>query len=546
MRRFAELYAAIDESTRTTVKVTAMVEYFRIAPAADAAWAVAFLIGRKPRQVVPSRLLREWAAEAAAVPQWLFEESYHAVGDLAETIALLLPMGDTADRLDMCLARWVEDRLLPLADLDEPDKKRSLLESWRALEPLERFVWNKLITGAFRVGVSQSLVTRALADIAGLDPALIAHRLMGHWRPSASFFQDLVSSEARKTDPSRLYPFCLAYPMETSVEELGDPADWAAEWKWDGIRAQLIRRGGQTHIWTRGEELVTERYPDLHKSAEMLPDGTVIDGELLPWNFADDAPLPFAQLQKRIGRKNLSKKILADVPVVVVAYDLLEADGKDLRDSPFDERRKALADLLNRQWLADRLRLSPEVSFSEWKELATIRADSRQRMCEGLMLKRRESPYRVGRRRGDWWKWKVEPLTMDCVLTMAQRGSGRRASLYTDYTFAVWDEPGGSLLTIAKAYSGLTDAEIAVIDAFVKRNTTDKFGPVRAVKPEIVMELAFEAIQLSPRHKSGIAVRFPRIVRIRSDKKPEDADTLDRLKALLASTPKPFADEIEP
>lgn len=537
MKRFAELYTAIDESTRTTVKVAAMADFFRTADPADAAWAVSFLIGRKPRQLVPTKLLRTWAAEAAGIPEWLFEESYHAVGDLAETIALLLPYGEAAQRVDRTLADWVENHLLPLSGMDEAARRDSLCRSWAAMDPAERFVWNKLITGAFRVGVSQNLVTRALAEVAGVDQARIAHRLMGEWTPTASFFRSLVSSETLASDPKQLYPFYLAYPLEHEPERLGDPAEWSAEWKWDGIRAQLIRRRGETHIWTRGEELVSERYPDLHEPAAALPDGTVIDGELLPWSFADDAPLPFAQLQKRIGRKNLGKKILAEVPVVLVAYDLLENAGEDLRERPFSQRRSLLVDLLERQSGQDRLRISPEVPFATWDELIRARGESRGRKCEGLMLKHRNSPYRVGRKRGDWWKWKVAPLTMDCVLTMAQRGSGRRASLYTDYTFAVWDRPGGSLVTVAKAYSGLTDAEIARIDAFVKRNTTDRFGPVRAVKPEIVMEIAFEAIQISPRHKSGIAVRFPRIVRIRDDKRLEDADTLERLKALLAVSP---------
>jgi DNA ligase-1 len=543
MRRFAALFSAIDESTRTTVKVAAMAEYFRTAPAEDSAWAVAFLIGRKPRQLVPSRSLREWAAEVAGIPLWLFEESYHAVGDLAETIALLLPYGESTDRQDRSLAEWVEAHLLPLAGMDETAKRRSLERSWMAMDPAERFVWNKLITGAFRVGVSQSLVTRALAEVAGIDQAKIAHRLMGDWQPTGDFFRALISPEARDTDPSRLYPFYLAYPLEDAPESLGEPDEWSAEWKWDGIRAQLIRRNSETYIWTRGEELVSERYPELHAPAADLPDGTVIDGELLPWNFEADAPLPFAQLQKRIGRKNLGKKILAEVPVVLVAYDLLEHLGEDIRELPFSKRRELLMELLKYNFAQNNLRLSPEVPFTTWPELITARSGSRERLCEGLMLKRRQAPYRVGRKRGDWWKWKVDPLTMDCVLTMAQRGSGRRASLYTDYTFAVWDKPGGSLVTVAKAYSGLTDAEIARIDAFVKRNTTDRFGPVRAVTPEIVMELAFEAIQLSPRHKSGIAVRFPRIVRIRDDKRPADADTLDRLKALLAQSPTSISEE---
>lgn len=534
MKRFAALFAAIDESTRTTVKVEALVEYFRTASPEDAAWCIAFLVGRKPATAIRSGLLRQWAAEAAAVPLWLFEESYHAVGDLAETIALLLPDTPEEDLVEKNLAQWVEDDLIPLSKLPEEEKKLALLQAWGQMSRAERFMWNKLITGAFRVGVSQNLVTRAVAKVAGIDESVIAHRLMGQWSPSASFYETLIAKDASDSEPSRLYPFYLAYPLENDLHELGPPQEWHAEWKWDGIRSQVIRRQGQLHIWSRGEELVTDRYPELAAPASLLPDGIVIDGELLPWDFSANRPLPFSALQKRIGRKTVGKKLLAEIPVILMAYDLLERDGADIRTQAFFDRRKQLEDVISQLSESAQIRLSPQVAFDNWPSLVQTRLASREGMVEGLMLKRLDSPYRVGRKRGDWWKWKIEPMTMDCVLTMAQRGSGRRASLYTDYTFAVWDRPGGSLVPVAKAYSGLTDEEIAIVDAFVRKNTTDKFGPVRAVKPEMVMEIAFEAIGRSSRHKSGLAVRFPRIARIRHDKKLEEADTLDTLERLLA------------
>ena len=534
MKRFAALFAALDESTRTTVKVDALVDYFRNASSEDAAWCIAFLVGRKPASAIRSGLLRQWAAEAAGVPLWLFEESYHAVGDLAETIALLLPESPADDLIEKKLSQWVEDDFLPLAKLTEEEKKTALLRAWRQMSRAERFMWNKLITGAFRVGVSQNLVTRAIAKVAGIDESVIAHRLMGNWSPSAEFYASLIAKDASDSEPSRLYPFYLAYPLENDLHELGPPQDWHAEWKWDGIRSQLIRRQGQLHIWSRGEELVTDRYPELAVPASYLPDGTVIDGELLPWDFSADRPLPFSALQKRIGRKTVGKKLLAEIPVILMAYDLLEKDGADIRTQAFFDRRKLLENVIDHLGKSAQIRLSPQVMFESWPSLTHTRLASREGMVEGLMLKRLNSPYRVGRKRGDWWKWKIEPMTMDCVMTMAQRGSGRHASLYTDYTFAVWDHPGGSLVPVAKAYSGLTDEEITIVDAFVRKNTTDKFGPVRAVKPEIVMEIAFEAIGRSSRHKSGLAVRFPRIARIRQDKKPEEADTLESLERLLA------------
>jgi DNA ligase 1 len=532
VKAFAELYSALDETTRTTEKVRALIHYFGQVPRGDAAWAVYFLIGRKPRQVVPTAKLRAWAAAEAGIPDWLFEESYHAVGDLAETIALLLPAPSAAVETDRPLAEWVERRLLPLRDSGEDERHRAMLQAWSEMDDRQRFVWNKLITGSFRVGVSQQLVTRALAQVAGMDAAVVAHRLMGDWTPSAAFFDRLIEPDSRDADTSRLYPFFLAHPLDGGPAGLGDIADWQVEWKWDGIRAQLIRRGGSTFLWTRGEELVTERYPELARLGPDLPDGTAIDGEILPWKQGE--VLPFAQLQRRIGRKSLGKKLLAEVPVVLMAFDLLEDLGEDVRNRPLRWRRDRLAEIVAGASWGGGIQLSPILQAATWEELADVRAGSRGRQVEGLMLKRRESPYRVGRPRGDWWKWKIEPLTIDAVLMAAQRGSGKRASLYTDYTFGVWDQ--GRLVPIAKAYSGLTDAEIGRVDAFVRRNTIDKFGPVRTVTAELVFELAFEGIQRSPRHKSGVAVRFPRILRWRDDKPITEADTLDKLRALIPTS----------
>ncbi|MFO0907412.1 MAG: ATP-dependent DNA ligase [Isosphaeraceae bacterium] len=527
MRAFADLYTALDETNRTSAKVEALVEYFRAAPAADAAWAVYFLTGRKPRQVVPTAKLRLWAAAEANVPEWLFQEAYDAVGDLSETIALLLP--ESAGSSDLPLRHWVEDRLLPLRNADEESQRQALRQAWSEMDRTQRFVWNKLIGGSFRVGVSQQLVTQALARLAGIEATVIAHRLMGDWQPSPAFFESLRAESAGAVEVSRPYPFFLAHPLETPPESLGERSDWLAEWKWDGIRSQLIRRAGQTFLWTRGEELVTERYPELAAVGDALDDGTVIDGEILPWR--DDAPLPFAQLQRRIGRKTVGKIILAEVPVILMAYDLLEHEGRDLRSEPLEERRARLSEVVAAAAFPTRFRLSPTVETSTWSELADERESSRARSAEGLMLKRRGSAYGVGRRRGDWWKWKVNPLTIDAVLIAAQRGSGKRASLYTDYTFGVWDQ--GRLVPIAKADSGLDDAEIRKVDGFVRRNMIEKFGPVRTVSPELVFELAFEGLNRSPRHKSGIAMRFPRILRWRTDKVAADADSLDTLRSLL-------------
>jgi DNA ligase-1 len=527
MREFAGLYASLDETTATGEKVAALTEYFRSAPPEDAAWAVHFLVGRRPKRLVGSADLRAWAAEEAGVPDWLFEESHAAVGDLAETITLLLP--DNGASSDRPLAWWVEQRLLPLRGQDTAVQREEMLRAWRELGRRERFVWNKLITGAFRVGASARLVERALAAASGVDEGAIAHRLMGGWEPTPEFFRRLISHDVSDADLSRPYPFYLASPLEAAPESLGAPAEWLAEWKWDGIRAQLLRRAGRSWLWSRGEELLNGRFPEVESAAALLPDGTVIDGELLPW--ADDAPLPFAQLQRRIGRKTIGRKILEEVPVVLVAYDLLELDGEDLRALPLVERRARLTALLARTPSAGTFALSPAVDHGSWSAVAEARHRARDRSAEGIMLKRLASGYGIGRQRGDWWKWKVDPFAVDAVLMYAQPGSGRRAGLFTDYTFGVWE--GDHLVAFAKAYSGLTDAEIRKVDAFIRRNTLEKHGPVRVVKPELVFELAFEGIQRSTRHKSGVAVRFPRMSRWRTDKRPEDADTLDTVRGML-------------
>ncbi len=550
MRLFTKLYTTLDETNRTSEKVAALEAYFREADAADAAWALHFLCGRKVPRALTSTMLRLWAGEEAQLPAWLFEECYDAVGDLAETVALLLP--EPASTLALPLHELISQRLLPMRDAAEPMRKEMLLRTWRELEAKERLVWNKMMTGGFRVGVAQTLVVRALAGVAGVEQPIMAHRVLGRWQPTAEDFQRLLQeSDPGAGELARPYPFFLASALEGEPSALGEVADWQAEWKWDGIRAQLIRRHGEVLIWSRGDEVVTESFPEIAEAGGALADGTVLDGEILAWD--GDAPKPFASLQRRLGRKIVSARMRTAFPVAFVAYDLLEKDGADLRGRPLDERRR----FLEEEMLAASLR--PIATFSgiwetrdlfettitpksplrvseilrpgSWETLANLQRESRERQVEGIMLKRLASPYSVGRQRGDWWKWKIDPLMLDAVLIQAQLGHGRRASLYTDYTFALWD--AGKLVPVAKAYSGLSDAEILEVDAFVRANTIDKFGPIRVVKPELVFELAFETVQKSTRHKAGLAVRFPRMNRWRTDKKPADADTLESLRALV-------------
>ncbi|HUD41063.1 MAG TPA: ATP-dependent DNA ligase [Dokdonella sp.] len=537
MKRFAALYRELDRSTGTADKRAALVAYFREAPVEDAAWALWLLSGGKlaasRARIANSRELRAWIVAESGQPEWLVEDCYDHVGDLAETLALLLD-DPAAEDDDRPLHVWIERELLPPAGADEALRRDAVVRAWRTLGFDQRLLFNKLLTGALRVGVSQRLVQQALAEMSGIDIARIAQRMLGAWTPSPRFMRDLLTVEELPGDRQQPYPFFLASPLEPAdgievAARLGEVGDWLLEWKWDGIRLQLIRRGGEVALWSRGEERLEGRFPEIEAAAGALARDCVIDGELLAWGEREDRPLPFTALQKRIQRRKPGIRLLAEAPARVLAYDLLELDGTDLRTLPLRQRRETLATLVDQ--LADpRIALSPLVDARDWTEAARRREDARERGVEGLMLKRRESVYQVGRRRGDWWKWKIEPLTIDGVLLYAQSGHGRRSTLFTDYTFGLWD--GEALVPVAKAYSGLDDREILELDRWIRAHTLERFGPVRSVPAEHVFELGFEAVNRSSRHKSGIAVRFPRILRWRRDKPAAEADRLDALKAL--------------
>lgn len=526
MQRFAELYAQLDETRATSAKLAAMRRYFAEAPPEDAAWGLYFLLGNRLKRVIPPSRLRQWIGDFTGLSPALIEESYSHVGDLAETIALLIDAQGSTQNHELGLAEWVA-RLLALKDAPEAEQQAQLFDWWKHLPLLQCFLLNKLLTGSLRVGVSSGLAARALAEHASLAVDVVTHRLMGEWQPSAERYAALLAPTADVISPAQPYPFCLAHPLDDAGPQatLGDIGDWLAEWKWDGIRGQLIRRAGQTFLWSRGEELLNGRFPEIEALAAQLPDGSVLDGEVVGWK--DDRVLPFALLQTRIGRKSPGKKSLTDAPVNFLAYDLLEWQGRDLRTEPLSRRREQLRAVCD----SHGLKTSEAVSASNWSELAQRREEARERGVEGLMLKRLDSAYTAGRKTGIWWKWKTGALTVDCVLVYAQAGHGRRSNLYTDYTLAVWD--GEALVPVAKAYSGLTDVELNQMDRWIRAHTREKFGPVRSVEPLQVFEIAFEGIQASPRHKSGVAMRFPRISRWRQDKLAADADTLQSLQALL-------------
>jgi len=525
MKRFAQLFEALDYTTKTNERINALVGYFNEADDEDKLWTIALLAGKRPKRQVNSTKMKEWIADLAGIPMWVFEESYQVVGDMSETISLLLPDKPTSS--DKKLTTWMNE-IGELKDKEDSEKETYLKNAWSELNRRERFVLNKLIGGSFRVGISQKNMVKALSKYSGKDENVLAHRLMGNWSPNTHTYSELIMSEASEDEDSKPYPFYLAYALDEKSDFDGDPKNWFAEHKWNGIRGQLIKRGGEIYVWSRGEELVTDKYPELRELKSALFDGTVIDGEILP--FKDGKPLTFNDLQKRIGRKNVGKKLLADVPVVLFAYDLLEFEGKDLRNLKLENRREKLEEVIE-EANHSKLRISKLVNFQSIDDLRKERQNARANNSEGLMLKRKDATYKVGRKRGDWWKWKVDPLVIDAVMIYAMRGSGRRSNLYTDYTFAVWH--GKELVPFTKAYSGLTDDEFHQVDRFVKNNIIEKFGPVRSVKPELVFEIAFEGINESTRHKSGIALRFPRMSRWRKDNKPEEANTLDDLKEML-------------
>ncbi|MBC7627227.1 ATP-dependent DNA ligase [Ferruginibacter sp.] len=535
MKQFAKLVSVLGTSTKTNDKLQALQDYFAVAAEKDKVWVIAIFSGRRPKRIINSTILKAWCMELTGISPWLFDECYHTAGDLAETISLLLPEPENENNFvaEHTLSFYLET-FIRIEKQDELVKKQFITSSWQQMDRNEKFVFNKLITGGFRIGVSQTMMVKALAKSVNVAASVIAHRISGNWNPAITTFENLLSETVAATDFSKPYPFYLAYAVDEDVTKLEDEKLWQAEWKWDGIRGQIIKRDNNFFVWSRGEELLTEKFPEYNNFKDQLQEGTVIDGEIISLSTTakEDPfkPLPFAALQTRIGRKTITKKQLTAAPVGFIAYDLLEFNGEDIRYKSMAERRDLLEQVIANT-NDPSLHISPVIAFTNWQQLGHIRAKSREMGSEGIMLKRKISPYQAGRKRGDWWKWKIDPLTIDAVMIYAQKGHGRRSNLYTDYTFAVKD--GDKLVPFTKAYTGLTDKEFAQVDSFVKKNSIEKFGPVRTVKPELVFEIAFEGIAASNRHKSGVALRFPRMNRWRTDKKTEEINTLDDLKNML-------------
>ncbi|MCS3528986.1 ATP-dependent DNA ligase [Chryseobacterium sp. JUb7] len=525
MKHFADLINALESTNKTNAKIDAIIDYLERAPDEDKVWFIALFTGKRPKRNVNTNYMKEWALEITKLPFWLFQESYSSVGDLGETLSLILPPPN--EKIDRTLSQWMLE-IIDLKGKTDAEKKNFVLNSWNGLDYTERLIFNKLLGGSFRIGVSDKTLINALTKFSNQESSTLTHSLMGKWQPDEISFKELISAEKINPDNSKPYPFCLAYPLEKELEELGDPDEWQIEYKWDGIRGQIIKRNDEVFIWSRGEELITEQFPEITETIKQMNGNFVLDGEILA--VKDSKVLNFNELQKRLNRKTLTKKMLSEIPIEVFVYDLLELENNDLREKPIAARRAMLEELLLNED-PENIKLSQIIDFENWNELNEIRENSREINSEGLMLKQKKSPYHSGRKKGDWWKWKINPLTIDAVLIYAQKGSGRRSAYYTDYTFAV--KKGDSLVTIAKAYSGLTDKEIMEVSKFVNKNAIEKFGPVRTVKAELVFEIAFEGIGFSNRHKSGVALRFPRIVRWRKDKTADEIDDLEEIKKLI-------------
>jgi DNA ligase-1 len=549
MEAFCHLFHALDATPATEAKVALLAAFLQTCTPAEGAWALQVLLGRQSRRLITGRRLREICLSGSSWPAWLFDDCHRQVGDSAETISLLWTVdpGSPPGLLQGSLQHWMEERLPSLAALQGEEQADAVRDCWRELPPEQLLVVNKLLTGGLRVGVSEGLVIRALSRFCGVEEASLKHRLMGGFQPTEWAWQQLISTtEADQVPASRPYPFFLASPLEEGFLQTTPVSQWQVEWKYDGIRCQLIHRRGEVFLWSRGEDLINPSFPDLSAAAALLPEGLVLDGEVVIWPPGEAHPRPFAALQRRLGRRAPGRRILQEAPACYVIYDLLERAGVDLRSQPLQERRLLLEDHLGND-PPPSLRLAPVLPLNSWDDLEPLRSRAREAGAEGLMLKHRAAPYLSGRRRGHWWKHKLEPFRLDAVLVYAQAGSGRRANLYTDYTFALWDrpwrEPGETqldppkLVTFAKAYSGLDDRDIQRLDQWIRTHTIQRFGPVRAVEPELVFELAFEGIQPSSRHKSGVAVRFPRISRWRSDKGPREANSVEEALTLMAPAP---------
>jgi len=518
MRLFGQLLQACLQEPKTLQKISLLSDYFNEESPENMPMALHFLMGENMGRFCSGRQLREWAAQLLGLPDWLVDESYEALGDNSETISLLFPNKPSSLAHDL---KAVCERIQQLKSEPIDVKKDWIIDVWSKSSRDDIYTFNKLLGGGIRIGASKKNVLKALSRTVHLDVDILEQRLLGTWEPTKIAYDALVNPDDIAGKGTCPYPFFLASPIQDVDATLMPFSDWQIEPKWDGIRAQLVHRQEGTQLWSRGNDLISDQFPDILDSASELPYG-VYDGEVLAWGA--DGPQPFADLQKRLNRKKVTRQLLASIPCIMMLYDCLEFEGVDVREQALHERCKKIRDLRPPFYTSNPLTLNGVSALNDYVK------NARNNRVEGVIIKRLSSAYKSGRVRGDWWKLKVDPLLLDVVIMYAQKGKGIRSGLFTDYTFGVWDN--NQLVPIGKAYSGLTNDEIKQVHQILNNHLTDRFGPVRGVSPCVVLEVAFDSIQESPRHKSGLALRFPRINRLRLDKPVEEANSLEDARAL--------------
>jgi len=527
MKAFAKLISNLEQTSKEAFKVTALAQYFSNATDEDKLWTLALFTGTRPKRVVDIKALKEFAEQVYTEGEWLFEASHQIVGDMAETIAYFLPKAKRNG--NHTLSEWIS-MIRTIFNAERIDQRDAITKAWDTLRPEERFIFNKLITGGFRIDVSLKLLSKALAIVTGKDENLLAHKLNSDWHPDEVSFETLIFTENPEAEKSKPYPFHLAHTLESTVAELGDISNWQVERKWDGIRVQVIVRGNKISIWSRKGDILSSKVPELKPLAESMEDGTVLDGELIC--FKNGKILPINNLRTRFGRRNNSKKQFEESPCVFMAYDILEFKGEDIRNKDLAERRKKLEKVILQYYDEHKIiLLSDIINNDNWESINSEREKSREHQVTGLVLKNKKSIYGSSRVEGDWWKWPVDPLFIDAILLYAQAGEGGSSKMYREYSFALWH--GEDLVTFAKAKSGLEDKELKELTSFVKKNTKEKFGPVRSVAAVQIFRLAFDSITASKRHKSGILLKNPRLIEWLRDKNIEDGNNLDDLKKML-------------
>jgi len=540
LNNFSELFLNLDSSNSTNNKIEVLKNYFLSNDPIDNSWAIYLLTGKSNKRFISGRYLKNLFSELYEYPVWLIDTCYLKVGDSAEVITLLLKNKSTSRKkvlLNISLNELLSKTIPDLSKLNDEEKNFKIKNMWETLPEDNHLIFNKILTGTFRVGVSIGLITKSISKLINIDEEIISHRLMGNFEPSIDSYEFLINKNINLQElNSKPFPFLLANTIEDKIFK-HSINDFQFEWKYDGIRMQLIKRSGNVSLWTRGQELVNDSFPELVDKMSHIKDDFVLDGELLVWNFKEQIAFDFSLLQKRINRKSPTRSIQIKYPIIFIAYDLLEINGRDIREIKLENRRIELEKYFSK-WhnktennISAIFKICNLIFPKDWPDALNYKEKSRENNTEGLIIKKKTSIYSSGRKRGIWWKYKVDPMQLDAVLIYAKGGSGRRAGLYTDYSFALWKDK--ELIKFASAYSGLTNIEIKELDKWIRKNTIEKFGPVRSLKPEMVFEISFEKIQISKRHKSGIAVRFPRITKWRKDKKINDADSLENAYELM-------------